>query len=114
MKMNLSGVGRGGFLKKFKKFFQKNSEKIKEKTKENEKIKKKNRQKKLWNGWNDMLLIQYQYADESNSGNVKKYEKNLKNFWKKYWQTETYMIYYMSARRKGAKNNGPWKLNNNK
>ena len=45
---------------------------------------------------------------------LKKYQKNLKNFRKKYWQKETYMIYYMSARRKGAKNNGPWKLNNNK
>ena len=38
----------------------------------------------------------------------------MKNILKKYWQMETYMIYYMSARRKSGKNNGPWKLNNNK
>ena len=48
------------------------------------------------------------------SKKMKKSKKILKNFLKKYWQMERYMIYYMSARRKSDKNNGPWKLNNNK
>ena len=51
MKMNLSGVGRGGFLKKFKKFFQKNSEKIKEKTKKNEKEKSSEKALKRLKGY---------------------------------------------------------------
>ena len=59
-------------------------------------------------------MIHYADCYDSFPKKDEKKLKNRKNFLKKYWQTGTYMIYYMSARRKSGKNNGPWKLNNNK
>ena len=94
----------------FKRIFPKKSEKYGF----FEKSQKKILQKTFRNGANDIYLNHLPCSFKSFPKNIKKYQKKLKNFWKKYWHFEKYMIYYMSARRKGAKNNGPWKLNNNK
>ena len=98
----------------FLKLFRKIQKVFWEKTRKNEKACKKIHKKSVVIGSNDMYMIRRNAMFSSFSKKMKKSKKILKNFLKKYWQMEKYMIYYMSARRKSDKNNGPWKLNNNK